>query len=341
MPNYDCKKLHKDLLELQDLKKRFDDLAKHIVIQRDETIGRQLAGVEDIIKDLISDIEKELDGDFEARVLDEMEKIYDSASDKGKVDELNYILLNLAGLDSPRSWILREKLFGISEVSPDSAITSLAGLDSDKAWHWRDHFIRVDVRRHSLAISLVGLDSQSAWNMREDFEKHDDLQSLVVSVIGVASGLAWAIRDDAIMKKVHPEIIMESLTGLDSDEAWIMRGRLYKLCFNHGPIVDSLTGLDSPRAWEMREKYWGSGADKSVLGSLAGVDSERAWEMREEFLKTNPSDALIFHSLAGLNSERAWKMRGDLYPLCSNLSKIHSLNGDYLTCPKILCKNKK
>jgi dTMP kinase len=73
---------------------------------------------------------------------------------------------SLAGLESEKSWKLREELL---KEAPQAVAESLTGLDSEKAWEWREKL--KEIGPAGVAKSLAGLNSEKAWALREELKK--------------------------------------------------------------------------------------------------------------------------------------------------------------------------
>ncbi|HKY64626.1 MAG TPA: HEAT repeat domain-containing protein, partial [bacterium] len=273
---------------------------------------------------------------FEARAVEELERLLDQGSEGG------YIAKGLAGLDSKAAWDLRTRLLDEGRTTKSVVVMGLAGLDSPQAWEMRESFLsevesKIESERGDptpAALSLAGLDSPRAWEMRERILSQGGSQgSVAAGLSGLDSRQAWDLRRRLLVEGAAPNLVALGLAGLDSPEAWDMRKHFQSLAMANDDkstlthLMESLAGLDSPQAWKMRHETLNISLGRptgyllmgSIAKGLAGLDSPPAWEMRLGLLvmarKTNNSFLKedIAQSLAGLDSPKAWEMRRELF----------------------------
>lgn len=313
MAEYDCKKLMSMLAELHDLQRQFDDIVDKAHVDRDDSARTRLDHLEQISMKMISDLEYEIRDRSEDGLF---KKIGEYTPDE-RVNLRYLIAQNLVGMDSDRAWEIRKDILSERENPSYSVLLSLAGIDSERAWDIRTNAYKSDSLRKSFLCSLIGLDSERAWKVRED--------------IAFAKEVSF---EDGVS-------VLVSLAGLDSDRAWKIRKELsFGGKIIDGNVVASIIGCDSERAWKMREVFWNNDRDE-ITKSLTGLDSDRAWEMREKLLRTGVSVYEVAKSMGGIFSAKTEEIRADL--LKHNYDEgviLESLNGNFMTSPLIICKNK-
>ncbi|HKX13425.1 MAG TPA: hypothetical protein VJP40_09745, partial [bacterium] len=234
---------------------------------------------------------------FEARAVEELERLLDQGSEGG------YIAKGLAGLDSKAAWDLRKRLLDEGRTTKGAVVMGLAGLDSPPAWEMRESFLfEVESKIESgrgdptpAGLSLASLDSPRAWEMRDRIlSQGGSPGSVAAGLSGLDSRQAWDLRRRLLVEGAPLNLVALGLAGLDSTEAWDLRKHFQSLALANDDkstlahLVESLAGLDSPQAWKMRHEILnislGDPTGYLLLGSivkgLAGLDSQQAWEMR-------------------------------------------------------------
>lgn len=169
-----------------------------------------------------------------------------------------------------------------------SLYSSLAGLESNRSWKIRDRYIGLPIADPGIAASLVGLDSEAAWDTRTLIT---DDGHRCFSLAGLDNRRAWDIRNKVAKgyrerQEELPWDIAIGLAGCDSEEAWKMREEFMAAeqttVVSYGYILQSVAGLNSERSWEFRNKYLDDWyVTEGFNQSLAGLDTPKAWEMRE------------------------------------------------------------
>ena len=266
---------------------------------------------------------------FESKTLDEYEK----ALNEGP-QEYNGVVTHLSRyltcFESERAWNLRDQL-SESGDSANSLVIGLAGIDSPKSWEIRDKVSKnpKDFSTPCLLASLAGVDSERAWEMRNKYIESNPGQ-VAQSLVGVDSERAWEAREKIF--KVSFESVATSLAGLDSPKAWEMRDTISKLGADPSLIAEGIVGLDSEKAWEMRESL--DEKHKGLIAQgLAGIESERAWHYRRQLLAENEHgfSGYVLRGLAGCDSPEAQEMREELLSKgASQKDYLSGMNGDWL-----------
>lgn len=238
-----------------------------------------------------------------------------------------YAALYLAGLDTPESNALREKIL---DREPALVAHGLQGLTSPESMRFRERLkdrepvyvarslsgllelpevisLRMELLERApeqVALSVCGQETEHAWMIRETIGK-TAAREVLMSLRGIDSERAWALRDKRARERLHPALL-ESLSSIDTDLAWRWREQLMEEFLPW--VLMSLRGIFSERAWSLREEHI-ERAPKIIVKTLCRSEDLRAWKLRNSaklFAKE------VLDSLSGIDSGPAWALRTEL-----------------------------
>ena len=228
-------------------------------------------------------------------------------------EDKNNIILGLAGIGTPKSMLLRYRLWheGADKQKIKDSLVSIHTKEADEFRERLDGIL-------PLSDVVTKLESLA----------YVDPQSVCEGLRGIDTPHAMKLRYWLLQNPANAYFVADSLIGVDSDESLRVREQFLQngmdICF----IAKSLARAKTPNSMKFRMKLLDSGATKdSIVESLLGVGTPAAIRMRTDLMKhdgynfgVHPN--VVAESYAGVFSSQALDERKKLVNMGASKESI-------------------